>query len=262
MHRLVIVGAGLLSIAGVVSAASAADLPARIYTKAPPMVAPIYGWSGFYIGLNGGGASSRNCWNDINSLGFPVPGAPSEGCHDATGALFGGQIGYRWQMTNWVFGLEAQGDGANLTGSNTSATGTFGGRPFSNKTKIDTIGLFTGQVGYAWNNVLGYVKGGAAVTHDNYSGVSQFQNIAFPPGFTFDQAKETRWGGAIGTGIEFGFAPNWSVAVEYDHLFMGRSSNNLINFMGGFDRTDSINQDVDMGTVRVNYRFGPVAAGY
>jgi outer membrane immunogenic protein len=64
------------------------------------------------------------------------------GCHDATGGIAGGQIGYRWQATNWVFGVEAQGDWADLKGSNTSAIGTFGGLPFLNQTKIDSIGLF------------------------------------------------------------------------------------------------------------------------
>jgi outer membrane immunogenic protein len=252
MRRLAVIAFGLVSVAG---AASAADLPAKVYTKAPAAVAPIYNWGGFYIGLDGGGASSRNCWNVIDSLGTPVPALPS-GCHNATGGLVGGQIGYRWQMTNWVLGLEAQGDWANLKGSNTSMTGTFGGLPFSNQTKIDAIGLFTGQVGYAWNNVLWYVKGGAAVTHDTYNGVSQFAVGGFPAGFAFDQASETRWGGVVGTGIEFGFAPGWSVAVEYDHLFMGSGSLNLFTPAGAFDRTDSIKQDVDMGTVRVNYRFG------
>jgi outer membrane immunogenic protein len=263
MRGFAIVAAGLVSITGFAGLASAADLPANVYTKAPPVVAPIYNWGGFYIGLDAGGASSHNCWNVTNSLGFPVPGAPSEGCHDASGALVGGQIGYRWQMTNWVFGLEAQGDWAKLKGSNTSATGTFGGLPFSNQTKIDAIGLFTGQVGYAWNNVLLYVKGGAAVTDDKYNGVSQFAVGAFPAGFAFDQATETRWGGAIGTGIEFGFAPGWSVAIEYGHLFMGSRSLNLVTPAGAFDRTDSIKQDVDMGTVRVNYTFGgPGVAKY
>ena len=264
MRRLAIIGVGLVSVAGFAGAASAADLAAKVYTKAPP-VAPIYNWSGFYIGLNGGGASSHNCWNLTNSLGTPVPTTPSEGCHDATGGLVGGQIGYRWQAASWVFGLEAQGDWADLKGSNTSATGTFGGVPFLNQTKIDAIGLFTGQVGYAWNSTLWYVKGGAAVTHDKYNGVSQLPATAgaFSAGFAFDQASETRWGGAVGTGFEFGFAPGWSVALEYDHLFMGSSSQNLINTRGGFDRTESIKQDVDMGTVRVNYTFGgPVVARY
>ena len=166
-------------------------------------------------------------------------------------------------MTTWVFGLEAQGDWADLKGSNTSMTGTFARLPFSNQTKIDAIGLFTGQVGYAWNNLLGYVKGGAAVTDNTYNGVSQFAAGGFPAGFAFDQASETRWGGAIGAGVEFGFAPGWSVALEYDHLFMGSSNNSLISFMGTLDRIDSINQDVDIGTVRVNYTFGgPAAARY
>jgi hypothetical protein len=172
MHRLAAIAVGLVSVAGFAGAASAGDLPVKVYTKAPPVAAPIYNWGGFYVGVDGGGASSRNCWNVTNSLGTPVPTMPSQVCHDATGGLVGGQIGYRWQMTNWVFGLEAQGDWANLKGSNTSLIGTFAGLPFADQTKISAIGLFTGQIGYAWNNVLWYVKGGAAVTRDKYNGVS------------------------------------------------------------------------------------------
>ena len=263
MHQLVVIAVGLVSVAGFAGAASAADLPVKVYTKAPPAVAPIYNWGGFYVGVDAGGASSRNCWNDTNSLGTPVPGAPSEGCHNATGGLAGGQIGYRWQMTSWVFGLEAQGDWANLKGSNTSMTGTFAGLPFSNQTKIDAIGLFTGQVGYAWNNILWYGKGGAAVTHDKYNGVTQFAVGPFGPGFVFDQASQTRWGGAVGTGLEIGLQQGWSVGVEYDHLFMGTSTVNLLTPVGAFDRTQSIKQDVDMFSVRLNYTFGgPVVARY
>jgi outer membrane immunogenic protein len=263
MRRFAAVEAGLFSIAVFSGAASAADLPAKVHTSAPPMAAPMYNWSGLYIGLNGGGASSNNCWNTTNSLGTPLPGTPTEGCQDATGALFGGQIGYRWQMTDLVFGLEAQGDWAGLKGSHTSATGTFGGLPFSDQTKIDAIGLFTGQVGYAWNSLLWYIKGGAAVTSDKCNGVTQTGVGAFPAGFAFDGASETRWGGTLGAGIEYNIVQGWSVAIEYNHLFMASSSNNLINFMGGFDRTESIKQDVDMGTVRVNYTFGgPRATQY
>src|SRR6202035_6143125 len=85
----------------------------------------------------------------------------------------------------------------------------------TNQTKMDAIGLFTAQVGYAWNSVLWYVKGGAAVTDDQYNGT------VTATGALFDSANETRWGGVVGTGLEFGFAPNWSVGIEYDHLFMG-----------------------------------------
>ena len=108
----------------------------------------------------------------------------------------------------------AQGDWADLKGSNTSAVGTFAGLPFSNQTKIDSLGLFSGQVGYAWNNVLLYVKGGAAFTHDKYSAVTNFTAGGVPVGTVFVQASETRWGSVVGTGLEFGFAPGWSVAVS------------------------------------------------
>jgi outer membrane immunogenic protein len=195
---------------------------------------------------------SERCWDITNAGALIVNPAVSEGCHDATGALVGGQIGYRWQAANWVFGVEAQGDWANLKGSNVSSPAALA--PLVNQTKIDAIGLFTGQVGYAWNSVLWYVKGGAAVTHNKYNGILA--------GVVFDGANDTRWGGAVGTGIEFGFAPNWSVAVEYDHLFMGKH-NVAFNFLGITDRADTIKQDVDMATVRVNYRFGgPVVAKY
>ncbi|MCW1990687.1 outer membrane immunogenic protein [Bradyrhizobium diazoefficiens] len=250
MKRIVLASASLL-VLGALAPASAADLAARPYTKAPVAVASIYNWSGFYIGGNAGGGSSHNCW-DLTAVGVAAIPVTAEGCHNATGALVGGQIGYRWQSSSWVFGLEAQGDWADLKGSNVSAPAAL--FPLVNNTKIDAIGLFTGQVGYAWNNVLWYVKGGAAVTHNKFSGTLA--------GITLDTANETRWGGTVGTGIEFGFAPNWSVAVEYNHLFMGKHTDTF-TFLGVATRSDSIKQDVDMGTVRLNYTFGgPVVAKY
>jgi outer membrane immunogenic protein len=253
MHRFAIIGAGLLSIAGSTGAASAADLPARTYSKAPAVVAPVYDWSGFYIGLNGGGASSHECLSITADNGNPV-GPVSQGCHNATGGFAGGQIGYRWQAANWVFGVEAQGDWADLTGSNASLAVLI---PSTNRTRIDAFGLFTGQVGYAWNNVLLYVKGGAAVTHNKYD------TFFTATGVVYNQASDTRWGGAVGTGIEVGFAPNWSVAVEYDHLFMGNPNITFPASNIAVSRADNIAQSVDMGMVRVNYRFGgPVVAKY
>src|SRR5215471_16243556 len=97
--------------------ASAADLAARPYTKAPPpVVATIYDWSGFYIGLNGGYGTSHKCWDFVGAAGVLV----GEGCHNATGGTIGGQIGYRWQSANWVFGIEGQGNWADFSGNNVS----------------------------------------------------------------------------------------------------------------------------------------------
>jgi outer membrane immunogenic protein len=251
---------GTVALIALAAPASAADLAARPYTKAPPpAVAPIYNWSGFYIGINGGGGSAHKCWDIVNLGGVLVAPSIPVGCHDATGGTAGGQIGYRWQTANWVFGVEAQGNWADFKGSNVNlAVATV-----QNESKIDAFGLFTGQIGYAWNNVLLYVKGGAAVVSDKY------RVIDIPTGLTFNNANETRWGGAVGAGLEFGFAPNWSIGVEYDHLFMGHRD---VNFHGvgtfgippgTFAGTGRIGQDVDIGLVRVNYRWGgPVVAKY
>jgi outer membrane immunogenic protein len=253
MARFAVFGTGLLAIAGFVDPASGADLPAQTYTKAPAVVVPVYDWSGFYIGLNGGGAWSHECLTITNVAGNAVfPN--SEGCHDATGGLAGGQFGYRWQITNWVVGVEAQGDWADLKGSNASLTAVI---PYTNQTRIDAIGLFTAQVGFALNNVLLYAKGGAAVTDNKYS------SFFTASGVQFNQASDTRWGAAVGAGIEYGFAPSWSVAVEYDHLFMRNPSVTFPATNIAVTRSDNIDQGVDMATVRVNYRFGgPVVARY
>src|SRR5665213_3233116 len=215
MKKFLLGIAGLAAL-GLATPASAADLAARPYTKAPPpMMAAMYDWSGFYIGLNGGGGWSHKCWDITNVAGVAViPSAP-EGCHNATGGMAGGQVGYRWQMSSFVFGVEAQGDWADLKGSNPSL---FFGPGSTNQTRVNGLGLFTGQAGYAWNNVLWYLKGGAAVTADKYNGFITATNLAF------DQGSETRWGGTVGTGIEFSFAQSWSLAVEYDHAFMGTRS--------------------------------------
>jgi outer membrane immunogenic protein len=252
MKKILLGAAALVATIVVAAPASAADLPARTYTKAPAMVAAIYDWSGFYIGINGGGGSTHKCWNITNNAGALIP-STSEGCHDATGGMVGGQLGYRWQTGAWVFGVEAQGDWADFKGSNISL---FFGPGTTNQTKMDALGLFTGQVGYAWNNVLWYVKGGAAVTDDKFRGLT-------PANVVIDQENDTRWGGTVGTGVEVSFAPNWSVAFEYDHLFMGSHSVNFNTPGGAFSRTDNIKQDVDIGSVRVNYRWGgPVIAKY
>ena len=232
--------------------AMAADLAPRPIYKAPVPV-PVWSWTGFYIGINGGGGSAHNCWDLLVDAFGDLPGP--EGCHDATGGTVGGQIGYRWQMGQIVFGVEGQGNWASFSGSNTSLLFA----PAFNQSKLDAFGLITDQVGYAWNNVLFYVKGGAAVTGNNY-------NVFDGTGVLLASANETRWGGAVGAGVEFGFAQNWSIGVEYDHLFMGGNNINFTDPTGAFFQNEHISQDVNIGLIRLNYHFNgfgaPVAARY
>jgi outer membrane immunogenic protein len=248
MNKFTIVAAAAIAV-GAAAPAVAADLPARApaYTKAPAIVDAAYDWSGFYVGINGGGATSRFDWNSDPSPGFA---SGDEGSHNATGGTVGGQIGYRWQMSSWVFGLEAQGNWADFKGSNASLL--FPGQ--INQSKIDAFGLFTGQIGYAWDRVLVYVKGGAAVTDNKYTA-----NSTLPPLIGIDTTSETRWGASVGVGIAYAFAPNWSLGFEYNHLFMG---NNDVNSATGFLIADHIKEDVDLFTVQVDYKFGGPFARY
>src|SRR5215470_15955339 len=92
---------------------AAPALAADMAVKAPPPPAPpimaVYNWTGFYLGINGGWGRSRNCVDFVT-----VGGALVSGCGDRSGGVFGGQLGYRWQVNQFVFGLEAQGDWADL----------------------------------------------------------------------------------------------------------------------------------------------------
>jgi outer membrane immunogenic protein len=117
--------------------------------------------SAFYYGLNGGYGTSRNCLD----LVAPSPVIGAEGCQDASGAVAGGQFGYRTQSDRWVFGFEAQADWANLRGSRTSNTLFFvAPGDVTNRTRIDAFGLLTVQAGYVWQDVLLYAKGGGGFT--------------------------------------------------------------------------------------------------
>jgi outer membrane immunogenic protein len=238
MKKFLLATVGLVALFGMAAPASAADMPVK---APPPPPVPIFSWTGFYIGGNGGWAQSRNCVDFILVTDF------ADGCRDRSGGVVGGQLGYRWQANQFVFGLEGQGDWADLSNQRVSLINP----AFSTRTKTDAIGLFTGQIGYAWNQALFYVKGGGAVTSNRFSVLDTLT------GFEFASASNTRWGGTVGVGFEYGFAQNWSVGVEYDHLFMGNANNSfsVANpiLAGALNR---ISQDVDMVTVRVNYRFG------
>lgn len=240
MKKLLLATGGLFALFGMAAPASAADLPVK--APPPPVVAPIYNWSGFYIGANGGWGQTRNCW-DFQLVGGTFVG---DGCRGRSGGVAGGQIGYRWQANQFVFGLEAQGDWADLTNTRVSLLN----RAFAMRSKTNGIGLFTGQIGWAWDAALLYVKGGAAVTNNRFSVHSAINELELA------SVSSTRWGGTVGVGFEYGFAQNWSAGIEYDHLFMGNSNHNTFALPALAVASSRIKQDMDMVTVRVNYRFG------
>ena len=96
--------------------------------------------------------------------------------------------------------------------------------------------------------------------HDRYeSFITPTFGPGVPIGFIADRGSDTRWGGAVGAGAEYAIARNWSLAVEYDHLFMGTDTVRMTYdpaFIAALNHDERIHADVDMVTVRVNYRFG------
>ena len=132
---------GTIGFVALTAPALAADLPQRPAPAPAPVVVPyVYDWTGFYVGADGGYGQNRACWGNfvVNGVTFTT-----EGCNDKSGGLFGGQGGYRFQAGGAVFGVEVQGDWANLRASIPSIAFP-GGTDFS---KVTSVGLFTGQLG-------------------------------------------------------------------------------------------------------------------
>src|SRR6478609_5633877 len=138
MKRLLL-AAGALPL--VATTASAADLQARPYTKAPPpVVSPAYNWSGFYVGAMGGGAFSSDTGN---------------------GGFGGGTVGYNWQFpgSQFVFGVEVDAAGASIKDNFSQVQDDV---LITQNSKINSFGSVTGRAGFAMDAVLLYAKGGFA----------------------------------------------------------------------------------------------------
>ena len=254
MKHFRILGAALSTML-LCATAHAADLPQAQPYKAAPVPAPMmYNWSGFYIGANAGYGWSGQCI-DVTAVNG-LPGVFAEGCKNAGGGLIGGQAGYRWQAGQFVFGLEAQGDWANIR--NTRVSLLNGANTY--RSTLNGLGLFTGQIGYAANEVLFYVKGGAAVGSQDFG----LYNTLSGAGLVY--ASRTRWGGVVGAGIEYGLTQNWTVGLEYDYLWRVSDSNTWLTptlAPAITSLTTNTKTDVNMLTLRVNYKFGgPVVAKY
>jgi outer membrane immunogenic protein len=209
MKRLLLAG---VAVAALAAPAFAADLPAATYpTKAPAYVA-AYNWTGFYIGINLGGA-----WANVTNTDTFLPiGAVDSASSTISGVIGGGQIGYNWQSGNLVFGLEADVDGSGQSGTNTSTVPGFGTDAVANT--IRAFGTARARVGFAADRWLWYVTGGFA-----------WQNVGFSDAFTtttgaltgISSGSTTRAGYSVGGGIETALWDKWTGRVEYLYFDTG-----------------------------------------
>jgi outer membrane immunogenic protein len=225
MRRIHCATLAAVAVIGFASVASAADLPVKapMYTKAP-VVAPLYNWTGFYIGLNAGYSWGRQD-NDLVNV---VTGVTEFSNSDhLNGFIGGGQIGYNWQVNQWVFGLEADFQGSGQKGDGTFFIAAIPGilaagtpaSTFNYTDKLDWFGTVRGRIGYAMGatgNWLPYVTGGWAYGHGEISGTTTSLGVA-----TSFSGSQDYSGWTVGGGVEWAFLNNWSAKVEYLYIDFG-----------------------------------------
>jgi outer membrane immunogenic protein len=257
MMQKIVLAAALLTVGS--ASAFAADLPARGMVAKAPMMAPVNTWQGLYIGLNAGYAwgnsntslSSAEVFDDVPLVGA-FPSLKPEGF------IGGGQIGYNWQSGMWVLGAEFDFSGLGAKATETvdplaannanNYVGTFSSRYDWMLTARGRLGV---TVAPSW---LLYVTGGLAVTQARDSvNLINTANNAF---INFADSK-TLTGGTVGAGVEYAFAPNWSVKAEYLHTKFGDSSPSFTTASFGTSIPPVAKFDHRLNIVRagVNYHF-------
>jgi outer membrane immunogenic protein len=254
---------------GLTTMASAADLPARTYTKAPEY-APSCAWCGWYIGANGGGAWSTGTGslvdfapNFANTVGAGLTPATLGSRHQ--GGFGGGQFGYNQAMGTLLLGFEADIQGAGIGSTNTVNVAAPAGSSFpdsisTGRDRIDWFGTARGRLGVTVGSVLFYGTGGLA-----FGGVESSASNTFVNGggsFT-GSSSDTRFGWAAGLGFEWKFAPSWSLKTEYLHVDLGSSTVTIADPTRPGTADYRFNHAFETARVGVNYHFGaPVVAKY
>jgi outer membrane immunogenic protein len=227
-------------------------LAADMAVSAPPPPAPVYSWTGAYVGGNvgyGWGNNTGAGWTSFTDPGgfagvapyFAAGGNVLPAVHPR-GVVGGGQVGYDWQISPlWVTGLIAD---FQASGMKDSASATFSPSGFkppatstqSNSEEIKWLGTVRGKVGIAPNNWLVYGTGGLAygkVSSNVVLDCAHSANPCGPPTVFGGTASPTRIGWTVGGGFEYGFLPNWTVGAEYLYFDLGEISTTAGTVAGG-----------------------------
>jgi outer membrane immunogenic protein len=270
------------------SAAGAADLAVKARA---PYVAPVYNWSGFYVGANVGGAWGKfdpTTSTVFSPIGYfadsSVPAVNAVGVQTINPSAFTGgvQAGFNWQTGNVVFGGEIDFNSFHLSGS-ASGTGVYpccAPSIFTVTSAAHTDWLLTarGRLGIVANNLLFYGTGGLAVTNlngsftfsDNCGDIVTCNGPGGPNAAEAASLSKTKLGYTVGGGVEAGLWGNWSLKAEYLYVkFRSESvvgtisTSGLQPFAALNPFTHSIDLRAHIARLGVNYRFGgPVVASY
>jgi outer membrane immunogenic protein len=265
---------------GATAPAFAADL--RRPPPPPPPPLPVLNWTGFYIGVNGGyswGRASRdlNFFNPVTGVALATASGAGR---DLNGGLFGGQIGYNWQTSNWVFGIETDAQWTGQKGSTTVLCPVIGCFPTAVAAgtgvsatltdQLEWFGTFRGRGGVLVTpSVLLYATGGAAYgSLKSDLGLAGFTATGIPVTVAASTSS-TKFGWTVGGGIEAMFGTNWSGKLEYLYMDLGSISNSVVlptaaGFPLGANVTTRVTDNIFRAGINYHFNYGadPVVARY
>jgi len=260
--------AAALSLGAIIFPAAAAELPVEPIIYQPRPAVLIFRWTGVYIGAHIGGGrgfvdengqplstaclvpSGTGCTTPSPFNGI-VPYPTSVG---PAGWLTGGQIGANYQYESWLIGIEGQASWAPFSGSSTcSATNTTTVTPITVNctTKLDSLGTAAVRLGWAFDRLLVYGKGGAAWTNNSHQAT-----FSTAQGLLLLSTNELRWGWMAGIGVEYGFTDVWSAKLEYNYMDLGADSLLLLDVNGQVAMAANFRERINVVKIGVNYRFG------
>jgi len=248
MNRLTIGAVAALCFSGCY--ANAADLAVKARPLPQSYVSAVYDWSGFYVGGHIGYG-----WADPNinpGAGVTVTNHPQP-----NGFLGGGQIGVQWQTGAWVYGIEADASYGNLDDTRTCTINPTGAT-LSCRGAPKYFGTVDARLGYAINNWLVYGKGGWAWSHEDFT---QLFNAGAVCVGTPCNGGTNQYGWSVGGGVEYGFAPIWSVKLEYDFLDFPHSDTVTLS-NGATTNTFTLTKTIQKVELGLNYRFNWPAGIY
>lgn len=250
----------IANFAAVAMTISGPALAADLSVKTPASFAERFSWSGCYLGGHVGGAFARKDMTDPVQLvqdSFLFPGATAGATTVNTspsGAVIGGQIGCDYELpSHVVIGIEGSASGSTMRGSQNATL------PLGNpdtalvQANIDFLASLTGRIGYAFDNVLLYARGGAAMAGDKFEISGTFTGLPYD-----FRGVDNRYGWVVGGGVDWAVTPHWSLNFEYDYYEFGHSNAMMVDGINTFAGLVDVKQSVQVAKVGFNYHiWGP-----
>jgi len=267
LNKLLRTGAAALGALAVASVtpASAADMYAAPAGGYKDVFVPAPMWAGFYLGAHMGiDWAQFDLGNIYWDDGYSSDKRNLNRSFNTQGGFGGAQLGYNFQSSNWVYGLEVDLGGATMSGGPNEPYFALPGHPAgihgvqfdgNNNNNGGFYGDVDGRVGYAWGSTLLYAKGGFAWLTSN---ISTREGLYMGSGvwdwYSGNNNNNTLTGWNIGGGLEWKVSPSWSIKAEYLYFDFTNLSNSCCNDPGGYT-WHSGSSDLQVNTVKIGFNY-------